>query len=268
MSDTPGSSPSQSEDAQLFDRFARFYDADYRYYEDDLQLIVDLAQDFGDPVLELGCGTGRVLVPLAAVGHTVTGVDISPALLDVARGKLDGAPLPGRVTLVEGDMEQVNLPEQHFSCAFCVSNTLMHCSSQAAQLAVLRNAYCHLRPGGALLLDLFNPDVARLVAVNGLNELADTWEDEGSGAQVFKWSVRTLDWAEQLQDTLFIYEEIFPDGRVQRTPCPFSLRFLWRGEGELMLAAAGFRVDAVWGDFDCTPYSSASERLIFLARKA
>ena len=63
--------------AELFDRFARFYDADYRHYQDDLDLILDLADQTGDPILELGCGTGRVLAPLLEAGHTVTGVDIS-----------------------------------------------------------------------------------------------------------------------------------------------------------------------------------------------
>ena len=73
--------------------------------------------------------------------------------------------------------------------------------------------------------------------------------------------------AEQLQDTLFIYEEILPDGQVRRTACPFTLRFLWRSEAELMLQMAGFTVEAVWGDFEANPYDSASEHLILLATK-
>ena len=79
--------------------------------------------------------------------------------------------------------------------------------------------------------------------------------------------LRSLDIAEQLQETLFIYEEIFPDGRSRRTLCPFTLRFLWRNEGELMLRAAGFSVEETWGDFFGTPHDSASDHLIFIARR-
>ncbi|MCB0100309.1 MAG: hypothetical protein KDE46_31480, partial [Caldilineaceae bacterium] len=67
--------------------------------------------------------------------------------------------------------------------------------------------------------------------------------------------------------TLFIYEEIFPDGRVQKTVCPFTLRYLWQGEGSLMLEMIGFEVLEIWGDFEQNPYGDGSERLIFLAQK-
>ena len=253
--------------AARFDRFARFYDADYRFYQDDLGMIADLADEAGDPILELGCGTGRVLAPLAAQGHTITGVDISPTLLAIARDKLARRQLMDRVTLVEADLRSFDLPDKQFRFAFCTSNTLMHLETQADQLAVLGNARRHLAEDGLLLIDLFNPDIPRLLAVNGVQELADQWRDPETGADVYKWSVRTLDLAEQLQETLFIYEEIFPDGRVRRTANPFTLRFLWRGEAELMLQVAGYELEAVWGDFDGSPYDGGSERLILLARK-
>ncbi|MBV7336901.1 class I SAM-dependent methyltransferase [Chloroflexi bacterium TSY] len=254
----------------IFDRFARFYDQDYRNYEADLDLVVELAQKSRGPVLELGCGTGRALVPLAANGIQVTGIDISPALLSIARAKLEDVVQAQKVPpiqIIEDDIRSFSLLKQQFGFAYCVSNTLMHCESQEDQLAVLHNVHRHLALGGLLLIDLFNPDIARLIEIEGVCELADQWRDPTTEATVFKWSVRSLDLAEQLQDTLFIYEEILPDGAVRRTSCPFTLRFLWRSEGELMLSMAGFKTEAVWGDFDGQEYDSRSERLIFLARK-
>ena len=254
--------------ATMFDRFAHFYDDDYRDYTDDLEAIKHLAKECGNPILELGCGTGRVLLPLASAGRTVTGIDISPALLAVTRRKMERSKSAARITLVEADLRTFDLPNKNFSFAFCTSNTLMHLNTQAEQLAVLRNAHRHLRTGGLLFIDLFNPDIGRLLEINGVQELADQWADQATGAQVYKWSVRTVDVAEQLQDTLFIYEEIFPDGQVRRTPCPFTLRFLWRSEAELLLQMAGFTVEAIWGDFDGTPYGNFSDHLILLATKA
>lgn len=256
--------------AETFDRFADFYDADYRYYTDDLAAILELATDCGDPILELGCGTGRLLLPLAEAGHTITGIDLSPALLAIAHQKIHSSPVTihqSQVTLVEADLRTFDLAQKAFSFAFCTSNTLMHLSTQADQLALLRNAHRHLGQDGLLLIDLFNPDPARLLAVNGLQELADQWEEPVTGAQVLKWSVRTVDWAEQRQETIFIYEEIFPDGTVKRTFCPFTLRFLWHSEAELLLEKAGFAVEGVWGDFDGSPYDMGSEHLILLATK-
>jgi len=255
----------------LFDRFARFYDADYRHYQDDIDLVLDLADQADGPILELGCGTGRVLLPLTKAGHTVTGIDISPALLEIAREKTRNTRGPSgresRITYHQADLRTFDLPDKAFAFAFCTSNTLMHLTTQADQLAVLRNVYRHLRPGALWLIDLFSPDVARLYAVNGIMELADQWDDPATGAQVIKWSVRTVDWAEQIQETLFIYEEILPDGVVRRTACPFSIRFLWRGEAELLLQSAGFTVEEVWGDFDGAPYNTTSDHLILLASK-
>lgn len=253
--------------ALTFDRFARFYDDDYRHYEEDIDAIVMFAGDCGGPILELGCGTGRVLLPLAPLGYAVTGVDISPALLACARKKLRQHHLEPHVQLVEADLRTLDLAHKDFAFAFCTSNTLMHFTTAEEQIDVLRRAAHHLHPGGRLLIDLFNPDLPRLLAVEGVMELADQWQDAQSGAQVLKWSVRRLDLAEQLQETTFIYEEVFVDGRTQRTICPFTLRFLWRSEAELMLQAAGFFVEDVWGDFEGAPYASDSEHLILIAVK-
>ncbi|MBK8048331.1 MAG: class I SAM-dependent methyltransferase [Anaerolineales bacterium] len=253
--------------ATPFDRFAPFYDGDYRNYFDDIEAIGVLAEEAGDPILELGCGTGRVLMPLALAGHHITGVDLSPALLDIAGHKVAEQRLQQQVELICADLLTMQLPRRNYAFAYCTSNTLMHFTTQADQLSVLRTAFHHLRPGGHFLIDLFNPDVQRLTAINGLMELADRWEGEGAGHEVVKWSVRTVDWAEQLQETVFIYESIQPSGQSTRTACPFMLRFLWRGEAELLLKAAGFVVEDVWGDFDGGGYDATRDHLILLAHK-
>ncbi|MGL4648164.1 MAG: class I SAM-dependent methyltransferase, partial [Caldilineaceae bacterium] len=120
-------------ESALFDRFARFYDGDYRDYDDDLGMILDLAEEQGGRVLELGVGTGRVLLPLVDAGHQVTGVDISPALLAVAHHKLNAMGYEARATLVEGDLLRVELPAGAFALAVCTSNTLMHLADGGAQ---------------------------------------------------------------------------------------------------------------------------------------
>ena len=208
---SPMQSPMQHESSlslgEQFDRFARYYDGDYRNYDVDLDLILDLADGSDSPVLELGCGTGRVMRALLEAGRKVTGVDVSSQMLEVARRKLEVFPADGRYDLVQDDLATFVLQDDGFGLAVCTSNTLMHLTAPAQQMALLRNAHRHLADGGRLLIDLFNPDVARLVAVNNVMELADEWVDDELGVHIVKWSVRTVDFAEQLQDTLFVYEE-------------------------------------------------------------
>ena len=253
--------------AAVFDRFARYYDGDYRNYDDDIDLIIALAGECGAPILELGCGTGRVMLALVHAGFVTTGVDISPKLLELARAKLESTPAT-LYDFIEAELTSFDLPHKNYGLAVCTSNTLMHLNTAEEQQAMLANAYRHLAPGGCLFIDLFNPDVARLVAVDNLVELADEWEDAARRVHVTKWSVRAVDFANQLQDTLFIYEETGDDAVVRKTVCPFTLRFLWRNEAELMLRQCGFAIEEVWGHFDGEPYSAVSDRLILLARKA
>src|SRR5579872_5266195 len=88
-----------------FDRFARLYDWEHDDYVVDVDLHVGLARRFGGPVLELACGTGRLLAPLAEAGFSVTGVDSSPAMLSRARNRLDAMRLP--VELIESCIESL-----------------------------------------------------------------------------------------------------------------------------------------------------------------
>ena len=249
-----------------FDHFARFYDADYRNYDDDVGLILGLAELASGPILELGCGTGRLMMPAAAAGHRITGVDNSPALLQLARRKLSDQKLLEQATLVEADLGTFAL-NAGFAFAFYTSNTLMHLTTQHAQLQALQNTCRHLAPGGKLFIDLFNPDVENLVEIDGVRELADEWIDPESGRRVLKWCTRTVDWANQIQQTTFVYEEVENDGTSTETVCTFPLRFLWRAEALLLLEKAGFHDPSVWGDFDQSQYSSNSPRLILLAKR-
>jgi SAM-dependent methyltransferase len=217
--------------------------------------------------LELGCGTGRLLLPLARAGFSITGVDMSPRMLEVAQAKVDGAGLDDQITLVQADMREVNLP-QHYRLAFIAINSFMHLTTLEDQLAALRVWRKLLLPGGLLIIDVDNPDPRHLLEADGRLDLQGRWFDPDTGATVLKHMSRTLDAARQLQHVLFIYDEVFPDGQMRRTLAPFQARYLYRYEGELLLNKAGFTPEQVYGSYDLDPYGSDSERMIFVARRA
>lgn len=249
-----------------FDRFARFYDLDYESFQEDVAMYLGFAEHTGGPLLELGCGTGRLLAPLAEAGYDVTGVDLSAEMLAIARSKLEMEGLSGRARLVQADMREVRL-EQRYRLAFIAINSFMHLTTAEDQLAALRAWHAALLPGGLLLIDLYNPNPQRLLEADGRVELQRCWFDPQTGATVMKYFSRTLDDARQIQDVLFIYDEVFPDGTLRRTLAPFQARYLYRFEGELLLDKAGFTPEQVYGSYDLDPFSSESERMIFVARR-
>lgn len=249
-----------------FDRFARFYDLDYESFQEDVAMYLGFAERTGGPLLELGCGTGRLLLPLAEAGYQITGVDMSEQMLAIARAKLDEAGLSDHATLIQDDMRAVRL-DQRYRLAFIAINSFMHLTTMEDQLAALRVWREALVPGGLLIIDLYNPNPQRLLEADGRVELQGRWFDPDTGATVMKHFSRTLDDARQLQHVLFIYDEVFPDGALRRTLAPFQARYVFRFEGELLLDKAGFTPEQVYGSYDLDPYTGESERMIFVARR-
>ncbi|MGH2367977.1 MAG: class I SAM-dependent methyltransferase, partial [Chloroflexota bacterium] len=237
-------------------------------YQDDLALYAGFAQAAGrdDGVLELACGTGRCLLPLAAAGYDITGLDRSPAMLAVAQAKVDEAGLQHRVRLVEGDMRAFAL-DQAYGLVFIALNSLMHLDTREEQGRAITCAGRHLAPAGRLVLDLFNPDVAL--------------PDEHSEGQLFLHCLKTLpggghllhfqspsaDRARQVVSMANYYDEIAADGTVKRHVAPFTLRYLTRGELELLIPTCGLEVEALYGSYDLEPFQAGSPRLIAVARR-
>jgi SAM-dependent methyltransferase len=251
---------------EAMNRAARFFDADYAGYLDDLPLIEAYARRAGSPLLELGCGTGRLLIPLAEAGYRVTGVDLSPEMLRIARAKAAAAGVADRVTLIEGDYADAPLDES-YCLAFVVMNSFLHLDTQERQLRALRHWHAHLTPGGLLLIDVFHPDVSQLASLDGRLEWDKTWNDPETGTTVMKWLTRTVDLAEQTMHVTLIYDEVTADGSLRRTLVPFMTRYLWRFEAELLLEKAGFTLEALHGDWDANAFESASDRMILVARR-
>ncbi len=250
----------------MFDPFVRYYDLDYGAFDDDVVFYREMARLYGGPVLEAMCGTGRVAVPLAQAGLTVTGVDVSAAMIERAEAAAQAAGVAARTTFVQADLRTLAL-EAQFGFAFVAINSLMHLETTADQLAALRALHALLRPGGGLALDLFNPDPAALAEVSGSWVLDKTFTVPTSGHLVQKFVARTVDVAQQHIDVTFCYDEIDAAGQVQRLVLPFGMRWIYRYELEHILARTGFVLESVYGSYDLDDYTSASERLLVVARR-
>jgi SAM-dependent methyltransferase len=247
-----------------FEVYAHFYDLDYGELDDDLFMIEQFAARCGSPILELACGTGRVLLPLARQGYQVTGVDVSTAMLEIARSKLASEGLEKRANLVRQDIRHLAL-DQRFNLAIIAINSFSHLLTTADQLAALAGIRQHLNPGGLLLLDLFNPDMSQLLDFRGQLVVDKTMHDPSNGHNLIKLRSETIDVGQQIIHVTYMVDDMDAEGHVQRTVFPFDMRYFFRGEVELLLNYAGFEIQALYGSYELDEFSGESDRIIAIA---
>jgi ubiquinone/menaquinone biosynthesis C-methylase UbiE len=246
-----------------YDPFARYYDADFHDYQDDVPFLREMARRTGGPILELMCGTGRVLLPLAREGYQITGVDISPAMLEIARAHLAAAGLAEGVDLIEGDVRSIELPAKGYALAFVAVNSFMHLEEVRDQLAALTVVRRALTRRGLLVLDLFNPDLTEIAREDSRIVLDREYDLDGRHVQ--KFIAIDSDAAAQISRVTYLYDETDADGRLSRRTMRFAMRWFYRFEIEHLLARAGFSTRAIYGSYDLDEYATGSPRLIVVA---
>jgi SAM-dependent methyltransferase len=247
-----------------FDRLAPFYDREHAELLEDLPFYLGLARRVGGPILEAGCGSGRLLLPLARAGYEVVGLDTSRPMLALAERKLAGEEaLAERVRLVRGDLRSARLG-QLFKLAIVGLDSFGLITEQPDQRRALATLRRHLLPDGLLALDVANGNLrGGEAAEETILQAIDVERDEER--QVAKWVVRRTDHARQLDRLLHLYDESGPDGLVRRTSVEVELRYYTRYELELLLERAHFVLEALFGDYDLSPFEPHSQRLIVLA---
>jgi SAM-dependent methyltransferase len=251
---------------------AEFYDQVVPYRErEDVAFFVQAAQEVGGPVLEIGCGTGRVLIPTARAGIEITGLDLSTHMLAACRENLGREPaeVQSRVQLVQGDMRAFNLPGR-FHLVTLPFRPFQHLTTVEDQLSCLACIRHHLVGGGRLILDLFNPSLNYLTSDNIGQEYSEEPEfSMPDGRRVVRWAkIVSRDYFNQVNQVELIYYVTHPDGRQQRLVHAFPMRYLFRFEAEHLLARSGFAIEALYSGYDKSPYGATYPgELIFVARK-
>ncbi len=243
---------------------SRYYDLENADFTEDLDFWLGLAEDHGDPVLELGCGSGRVLLHLARRGHAVTGIDNSPEMLALLEAKLKLASAKHLTTppaYLLASLDDFQTPTR-FKLAIMPFNTFMHLLTLEAQLAALANIRRHLAPGAALALDMPNPADAYAAQEQGVT-LERTFMDVERTVQQF--SSVALDRAAQLAHITWFYDAVSADGSVQRTVIPLALRYTFQYEMRLLLDRCSFSLTHLYGDYDCSPFADGAPRMLVVA---
>ena len=250
---------------------AEFYDLVYEHKRpEDIGFFIDYSKKANGRTLEVGCGTGRVLVPTAVSGCEITGLDLSPYMLKICQEKLAKQPgdVQSRVRLIQGDMTSFNTGET-YSLVTTPFRPFQHLISVEEQKACLSYANKHLVPHGLLILDLFQVFLPRLYDPKYMTEREDVGNLQLPDGRKLRCTNRTAAFHrdQQYNDIELIYYVTHPDGQTKRLVHAFSFRHFFRYEVEHLLALSGFKVVELFGDFDRSEFSNDSPEMIFVAEK-
>ncbi|MBZ5635322.1 MAG: class I SAM-dependent methyltransferase [Acidobacteriia bacterium] len=236
----------------------------------DVAFYLDLCRAAKGEVLELGCGTGRILIQAAEAGCRITGLDQSGFMLERCRAKLRAlAPeVQKRVTLVEADMTNFSLART-FALATVPFRPLQHLVSVEEQLNFLACVHRHLEPGGKLALDVFHPHLTTLASDVSEEETEDTAEvvlaDGRRLRRTFRVPAKRP--SEQTNDVELIYYVQDPGGNTTRMVQEFPMRYYFRFELEHLLVRSGFQIESLFGSFDKSPFTDSSPDMFVIATR-
>lgn len=246
--------------------FGLLYDSVPAYNErPDVAFYVAEAKSATGPVLELGCGTGRILVPIARAGVDVTGLDSSRTMLERCRHKLatENDPVRAHAAVRDGDVRDFDLGRK-FGLIIAPFRVMQHQTTVEDQFRFLASVARHLQPGGRFVFDVFNPHFGRMVMHDGL-EAGDTPEFTMPDGRVMRrnFRIRRVRWLEQVNEVELIYYLSRAGAPEERFVHAFDMRWFLGAELEHLLTRAGFRILATYGDFHRGPLTEqSSERIV------
>lgn len=247
---------------------AELYDADYADYNTgDVGFYVEEAVACGQTVLELACGTGRITIPIATAGVEVVGVEISDDMLGIFRRKLGTLEpeIASRITLVKGDMRNfkidrkfdlIIIPFRSFICLLTVED----------EKETLLNVRNHLTPNGKLILNFYDPSFREILEYDGNPSDTQTFMNRFrhpiSGNEVEEWSSWRYDLTSQTIDEHRNYIERNSEREiVNSTLVTLTVRYIHRWEMQHLLELCGYKVEALYGDFNRKPFRARGEQI-------
>ncbi|MEF8833107.1 MAG: class I SAM-dependent methyltransferase [Candidatus Thermoplasmatota archaeon] len=232
--------------------------------EEDIGFYKCCIEEYGDPTLELACGTGRVTIPLAEKGFEITGLDISESMLERAREKLSKKEVD--IELIKGDMRDFSL-DKTFDTILLPANTLQVLIELEEYESLFSNVHQHLSQEGRFIFEIFNPDFE--ILTDSLDEASDEesevieYEDPYGNGKVKVTEKRdydptthilNLDWFYYINDELEVVKD-------------WELRILFPKEIDALLRYNGLNVEKKYGDFDCSEFSKDSATQIIICKK-
>jgi len=239
------------------------YDVIYSDVVADVPFCVAQARAAGGMVLEVACGTGRILIPCREAGVEIDGFDLDPAMVEALRERLAQRGLKAHV--VQADMRDFTMPRR-YALLMIPFNTFLHNLTQADQLATLRCCREHLEPGGRLLLGVFHPSASKLQEHGGTPHPRKELPHPSGRGTIRITDTGTREPIDQIIRIRRRVEIVDAQGRVTEThDLAFSIRYVFKPEMELLLRAAGFTRFQVQGGYEAPRPPVEGDYLVWTA---
>jgi 2-polyprenyl-3-methyl-5-hydroxy-6-metoxy-1,4-benzoquinol methylase len=226
----------------------------------DLPFWLRWAERCGGPILELGCGTGRLTIPIAKRSFDMTGIDFTAAMLNEARTKSNAA--HAQISWVEGDMRSFDLGQQ-FNMIFLPANTLCHLLTNADFEACIKCVQNHLSKNGRFIVDVFVPNLSLLLASSARREFSRYLDPNGMGEIV----VTSLN--QYAADTQINHVQTFYKlpGQLDEIAGELNMRMYFPQELDALLCYNGFAIEAKFGTYNEARFGPQSEKQLVVWRK-
>jgi SAM-dependent methyltransferase len=237
------------------------YDLEYVDQVADIRWYVELARRHGGPLLELGCGNGRITLPIARSGVEIHGVDRSRPMLDSLEDKLRSQPVSVRslVHVEQADFLKLRGPAR-FPLVILPFNTIHHCATHRDVLSLLDGVRKVLLPGGTFALDFYLPAPELYGRDPKVRYGERTFTDPRTGAEITSWEQSGYDALGQVHNVRYIYRHA--NGKVHEVHLP--LRVFFPQELRALLDWGGFAVSEEYAGFDRSPLRDDSSKWVML----
>jgi SAM-dependent methyltransferase len=238
----------------------RHYDLQTKGFIADIPFYERQVERYGQPVLELACGTGRITIPLARKGIDITGLDVSEPMLSQARRQATAQAVP--VDWVLSDCRKFQL-NKHFRLIFIPINSITHLHLREDLEAFLSRVKEHLHTEGRFIIDLFNPSLDILKRDPTQRYPVAEYEDPDGRGRVIITENNDYDSATQINHIKWYYRiGDDEDARVVEN----NMRIIYPCELDDLLHYNGFEVEAKYGDYDHSPFENRSPKQITVCR--
>jgi SAM-dependent methyltransferase len=251
---------------------AKYYNGAYAAKQDlvDLPFYLELAERSPGPILEIACGTGRVLLPIARKAIEIHGVDNSLPMLTILKASLGDEPqdVRQRVILHEGDMRDFRLHKQ-YPLVIIPFRPMQHMHTVQDQVSALRTAAGHLTDTGILAFDVFYPKFDVINSRMGEEVVEMEWSPSSDSEEVVRRYFRkeSVDKINQIFYFTFIYRTFRAHELILEETEALQLSYFTYPHLRALFLLAGLEVVAEYGSFAKTPLDNTAEQMIFMLRK-
>jgi SAM-dependent methyltransferase len=262
----------RSSEPDSYEILASHYDTGYCSKQDlvDVPFYVDLARKSGGPVLEMACGTGRVLLPIAKEGIEIEGVDNSESMLRILRRNLAREPreVRERVTIHQGDMRDIRL-EKKFQLVTIPFRPLQHMYTVQNQVAALTTAAFHVMEGGSVAFDVFFPNFEGIPANIGKEILDLEWTIDAEPRKIVRryFRKKSHDKIQQTFSGEFVFRTYEGDNLILEETGPLKMSYYTYPHLRALFLLAGLEPVQEYGSFAREPLDNTSQEMIFVLRK-